>query len=66
MITNQKRLRQVFWLEHPELKPLHKRTIKMGDHKDYPTDVRVSFCDWLDSLHRDGIVSDKLAQNATL
>lgn len=66
MITNQKQLRRLFWQENPQLAHLHKRTVKNGDHRDYPTDVRVSFVDWLDSLHRDGQVSDQLAHRATL
>lgn len=66
MITNQKELRKLFWQEHPQLEHLRRRTVKYGDHKDYPTDVRVSFVDWLDRLHRDGRVSDRLVNNATL
>lgn len=66
MITNQRELRRMFWKEHKHLSSLHKRTVKFGDHRDYPADVRVQFCDWLDQLHREGLVSDKLAQNATL
>lgn len=66
MITNQKELRKRFWQEHPQLAHLHKRTVKYGDHKDYPTDVRVSFCDWLDALSKNGEVSRALAYRATL
>lgn len=66
MITNQKQLRRLFWQQHPELAHLHRRTVKCGDHCDYPTDVRVSFVDWLDRLHRDEQVSDRLAYRATL
>lgn len=66
MITNQKQLRRLFWQEHPQLEPLRHRTVKSGSHRDYPTDVRVSFVDWLDMLHRVGRVSDRLAHNATL
>lgn len=66
MITNQRDLRRQFWQEHPELAHLHKRTVKTGNHRDYVTDVRVSFVDWLDKLSRSGEVSPELAYRATL
>lgn len=69
MITNQRDLRRLFWQEHPQLEPLHRRTRNYGntpETRQYPTDVRVAFCDWLDSLHRDGLVSHHLANNAIL
>jgi hypothetical protein len=58
-ITNQKALRAAFWQGFPN-KP--KRT----GAGDWPTDVRVEWCDFIDHLARDGIISGELAQRATL
>ena len=66
MITNQRDLHWQFWQEHPYLTHLHKRTVKMGDHKDYPADVRMAFVTWLDDLSKTGEVSQELAYRATL
>lgn len=58
-ITSQKALRESFWEAHPTL----DRRIVNGD---YLTDTRVSFVDYVDALSRDGVISEKLAQKATL
>jgi len=58
------RLRSVrlsFWQAHPQF------TRHPGWKQDqYPTDVRVAFVDWVDYLHRDGQISDTIAQKVTL
>ena len=36
-----------------------------GTGKMYKTDVRVSFVDWIDYLHRENLISDRLAMSAT-
>ncbi len=61
MITNQRDLRRAFW-------EAHKATCARGRLRsgDYPTDTRVAWCDWIDSLCRDGTISEALAQRATL
>ena len=58
-LTNQKAIRDAFWEETGA-----KRS--KGGHNDQCTDTRCEFCDWLDQQNREGRVSDKLAQNATL
>lgn len=60
-ITTQAQIRVNFWANHSQFKR-HSG----WKQNDYPTDVRVAFCDWLDYLHRDGQISDALAQRATL
>ena len=37
-----------------------------GDGKMYKADVRVSFINWLDYLHRENLISDRLARSATI
>jgi hypothetical protein len=67
MFTNQKQIRAAFWQEHPGLddEARARRTRSKGQNAQ-TTDTRCTFCDWLDTLHRDGQVSDALAQRATL
>ena len=60
-------VRESFWamLEdvNPELAKL-KRAKKRQN--EYPTDIRVSFVDYVDSLRKDQVISEKLANKATL
>lgn len=74
MMTNQKQVRAAFWEAFPEFR---RGVKKVGVHNgrtlyvektqnDYPTDVRVAFVDFVDHLHRDGQISDALANRATL
>jgi hypothetical protein len=61
--TTQKQVRQAFWDSFPEFKPdfqIKKR------QNDYKCDIRVSFVDFVDSLRRNGDISEKLANNVTL
>lgn len=61
MITSQKELRAAFWQGWQGcVKP---KRLKNGD---WPTDIRVEFVDFVDHLARDGIISQELAQRATL
>ena len=64
-ITTQKELRRLFWLEHPQLSR-RKITNYSGNGKMHVTDTRCAWCDWLDYVSRDGLISDDLAQRATL
>lgn len=59
MMTTQKQIRAAFWQEHPEL----SRKKISGD---YPTDTRVAFVDYVDYLEKSGVISETLAQRATL
>ena len=59
--TNQKDIRKMFWEDHREFTRIPGYT-----QNDYHTDLRVSFVDYVDYLCRNGVISDKLAQRATL
>jgi hypothetical protein len=63
--TTQKQIRAAFWEAFPDL-PRRKITNYSGDGKMYPTDTRCAFVDFLDALNKNGQVSDKLADRATL
>lgn len=65
MLTTQKQIRAAFWQANPDAS---RRKIPAYSGKGwmYCTDTRVAFCDYLDSLARNGEVSDALAQRATL
>lgn len=64
-LTNQRELRRVFWETFPTL-PRRKVTHYSGRGKMYVTDVRVTWGDWKDALSRDGVITQDLAQRATL
>lgn len=61
--TSTRELRRVFWDTFPQL---NRTKVGPPSHRHYTTDTRCTFVDWLDGLHRDGMVSDRLANNATL
>ena len=68
--TTQAQIRAAFWATFPELP---RRMVKAAPglyrratQNEYPTDTRVTFVDFIDGLHRDGQISDALAQRATL
>ena len=59
-ITTQRDLRRSFWEAHPTA------SRKRGRDGDYLTDTRVAFCDFVESLARDGFITENLARRATL
>lgn len=59
-ITTQRQLRAGFWECHPTAQR------KRGRDGDYVTDTRCAWCDYIESLCRDGVISEALAQRATL
>lgn len=63
--TTQIALRAAFWQQHPHLS---RKKIKdySGNGRMHTTDTRCAFVDWLDSLKRNGEISQALAQRATL
>jgi len=65
MLTTQKQIRALFWEAFPDL-PRRRITDYAGTGKMYPTDTRCAFVDFLDTLHRNGQISDALADRATL
>ena len=64
-ITTQRELRTSFWRDNPQCS---RRTIPdySGIGRMHCTDTRVAFCDYLDSLRRGGLISEALAERATL
>ena len=62
-ITSQLMLRRTFWKHHPEFIE-HYRTRKTQN--DYNATIRSTWCDWLDHMRRDGVISEALANRATL
>ena len=64
-ITTQRELRRLFWLEYPHLSR-RKITNYSGNGKMHVTDTRCAWCDWLDYVSRDGLISESLAGRATL
>jgi hypothetical protein len=71
MMTTQKQIRAAFWAAHPNA---DKRKLLIAydwnrphtNKREYCTDTRCAFVDFLDYLHRDGQISDALANRATL
>ena len=71
MMTTQKQIRAAFWAANPTAN--RKRYPVITDwnrphatDRDYSTDTRCAFVDFVDSLHRDGQISESLANRATL
>ena len=64
-ITNQKDLRKYFWESHPNLSR-KKITNYPGNGTMYCTDTRCAFVDFVDTLSKDGTISQELAERATL
>lgn len=62
-MTTQKEIRESFWESFPEFKP-ERRSSKTQN--DYRADIRMSFCDYVESLERNGEISTALASRATL
>jgi len=61
MITTQLELRTAFWRDHPNLKRMPGWT-----QNQYPAEVRQTWCDYVDTMQRNGQISEALAQRATL
>ena len=65
MITTQKELRASFWRNNPQCS---RQTIRdhSGIGRMYCTDTRVAWCDYVDGLQRCGLITEALANRATL
>ena len=61
MLKTKQQVRDQFWLDHPEFKEIYGMK-----QNNYPTDVRVTFVDYVDYLERSGIISINLANTVTL
>ncbi len=62
-------VRESFWAEMPETPEFvraHERWLNGAEQNDLPTDVRCAFVDYVDSLAREGSISQLLAHEVTL
>ena len=58
MYTTQKQIRAAFYADHP--------TIKRRPQNEHNATTRTTFCEFIDSLHRAGLISDALVRRVTL
>ena len=67
-LTSSRAVRAAFWRDCAGLPGVKRRRIRdySGDGKMYNTDTRCAFTNYVDSLARDGAISDDLAQRVTL
>ena len=56
-------LRKSFWRDHPEYAKYHNSKKRQND---YPAVIRTAWVEYVDHAARSGMISDKLAQRATL
>lgn len=61
MITTQKELRGMFWEQYPEFRRIPGKT-----QNDYPVDVRVAWCDFIEHMYRSGQITQAMVDRATL
>ena len=61
MFNTEEEVRQNFWESYPEFQQVDGWT-----QNDYCTDIRVTFTDHIDYLHRDKQIDDEMAQEVTL
>lgn len=62
-ITTQKQIRLIFWETFPQFKNEYRAR---KTQNEYSTDVRCSFCDFTDFLHKSEYISEALYNRATL
>jgi hypothetical protein len=62
--TNQTQIRDAFW--NVFCVDGEPREFRGKSQNDLPVDVRCAFVDFVDHLHREGIISDALAHRVTL
>lgn len=62
MYTTQSEVRAAFWEQLPQASGYYQSKRQNAQ----PCDVRVAFCDFVDSLARNGDILDKLAERVTL
>ena len=69
-MLNYKQVRAAFWEAHPTANrkryPARDWTRKDKSERDYCTDTRCAFVDFIDYLSRSGLISEALAYRATL
>jgi hypothetical protein len=66
-ITNQKQIRAAFWEAFPHFEEQAREAgIKSKPQNEHCATVRCSFVDFVDELNKSGVISDALADRATL
>ena len=66
-MKTQKEVRSAFWDYLKEVAPKLSQEYKRGKRQnDYNATIRSCFCGFVDSLQKDGIITEKLAYNVTL
>ena len=63
MIKSQKELREYFWACYPEYQPDFRTRKRQNDYK---CDIRCAWVDLVDTVRREGKITEKLANRATL
>ena len=70
MMTTQKQIRAAFWNAHPTADrrryPARDWTREDNTSRDYCTDTRCAFVDFVDHLARSGEITEALAERVTL
>jgi hypothetical protein len=67
MYTTQKQVRAAFWAAYPHLAEQAREAGILSKSQNFHcATVRCTFVDFVDSLHRDGSISDALADRVTL
>lgn len=62
-LTTEEEVRSSFWQTYPEYYPEYRLHYSQNH---YRTDIRVAFCDFVDGLQKDGVITEELADNVTL
>jgi len=62
-MKTQTEVRRAFWASFPEFAKDRRSKKRQNDYK---FDIRASFVAYVDSLQRDGQITEKLAQRVTL
>ena len=60
MYTTQKAIRESFWQNNTNL------VRRSGSQNKQTTDTRMAWCDYVESLHRNGEITEKMAYKVTL
>lgn len=63
MMTTQKQIRESFWSGFPEFREFYRKSWRQNR---YHAEIRTTFVDYVDSLARDGQISETLADRVTL
>lgn len=65
--TTQKEVRDAFWEAHPLFdQQARVAGLRWKRQNEHCATVRCSFVDFVDGLHREGAISDRLASKVTL